>query len=201
MRNICTKLFQNPPIKWWIYSMDKLYLWTYLNLWPLGVTFGVRDMGLVHDHPLHMVNICAKLFQNPPMNDEFTVQTSCIMPILNIWPWSVTLTYELGIWVLHVTCHLHMVNICAKLVKNPSINNNLQSGQDRMDRRMDGRKNIHWTAIVTTKSSYRKWARQKIKFSFGAGFPFCFWIFLEYFSTVKTVSYLWYIWELSLAIN
>ena len=53
-------------------------LWTYLTL----------------IFELHMRNICAKLLQNPPMYDEFTVQESCIMNIFDLCTLTVTFTFE-----------------------------------------------------------------------------------------------------------
>ena len=64
----------------------------------------------------------AKLFQNPPINDEFTVQTRrhartymyLKLPLCQLsWTLSVTLTFELGTLVLCMTHRLHMVNISA----------------------------------------------------------------------------------------
>ena len=84
------------PNKWQIYSPDKLY---YAHIKPLtskcDPDLWTGDMSLKDT----MVSICGQLFQNAPINDKFTVRTSCIMPILNLWRLSVTLTFELGTWV------------------------------------------------------------------------------------------------------
>ena len=56
------------PIEWWICHIRPFDVCVTLNfeLW----TWVLRAA-----HRLHMVNICAKLFQNLPRNDEFTVRT------------------------------------------------------------------------------------------------------------------------------
>ena len=123
VRNICAKLFQSPPRND-EFTVQTSCIINIFVIWPLSMTltFELGTWILCMTCRLLMRNICAKLFQNSPINDEFTVQTSCIMPTLNLWHRSVTLTYKLRSWVLCLTSHLYMVNICAKFAPNPSIN-------------------------------------------------------------------------------
>ena len=64
----------------------------------------------------------AKLFQNPLINDEFTVETRRLAqtytkpPLCQLsWTLSVTLIFKLGTRVLRMTHRLHRVSISAKL--------------------------------------------------------------------------------------
>ena len=108
--------FKIPQLMMKLQSIQAV-LWIYLTL-----TFELGTQVFRRTIRLHMRNICDKLFQNPPMNKEFTVQTRCIMNIFDLWPLNVTLIFELGTWVWHLTCRLHMVNICINLFQNPPMN-------------------------------------------------------------------------------
>jgi hypothetical protein len=62
------------------------------------------------------------------MHDKVTVQTRICIPVnsncdnVKLQNDSVTLTFEVGTWFLDVTHCLDVVDICAKLFQNPSMN-------------------------------------------------------------------------------
>jgi hypothetical protein len=61
------------------------------------------------------------------MHDKVTVGTQMRVPIIsncdsmNLQKIGVTLTYEEGSWFLDATHHCHVIDICAKLLQNPSM--------------------------------------------------------------------------------
>jgi hypothetical protein len=67
-------------------------------------------------HPLIIVTICAKYFQNPLIFEEVIDGTKKYQSTdsVNLWPLSVTLTLEVGVQVLYLTYCLIIVTICAK---------------------------------------------------------------------------------------
>jgi hypothetical protein len=85
------------------------------------LTFEVGTWVLDATRRLDVVNICAKVFKKPLMRNKVTVRTRTCVPSnsycenVNFQTVSVTLTFEVGTWVLDATRHLDVVNTCAKL--------------------------------------------------------------------------------------
>ena len=78
------------------------------------------DLGLHLTRYLIMVNMCAKLLGNLMMHGSDVGRTVLWnISHFDLWPLSVTLTFEVQAWVLCTTCHLLIVNTCAQLLGNP----------------------------------------------------------------------------------
>ena len=97
----------------------KVIDWTHTKkdyFWPLtsSITLELQTLVLRGMHPLMMVNISAKSFQNPSKKGKVSMDRTHTQkkdPVFYFWPLSITLTLELQTWVLQATHRLIMVNI------------------------------------------------------------------------------------------
>ena len=93
------------------------------SIWPSTVTltFEIWTSGSVMNLCLIKVNIDAKYKKGWSMHEWDTARTRSIMVIFEVWPLSVTLTFELETCILRTAHCLMVFNTFAKLFKNESI--------------------------------------------------------------------------------
>ena len=68
-----------------------------------------------------MINILTRLYEVVTLTLEVTAQTRQKLHILYLLPVSVTLTFDIGSWVLYATHILITINILTKLYENATI--------------------------------------------------------------------------------
>ena len=92
------------------YTLQKNYLW------PLSVTltFDIESWVLYATGLLMMLNISTKYHGDTTITCEVTARTRYKWPYFDLWPLSVTLTFDLESWVLYATRLLMMLNISTK---------------------------------------------------------------------------------------
>ena len=93
------------------------------DLWPLSVTL-TFDMvpWVLYVTCLHMtLDIFTKFYEDTTVTYQVMARTSFKMPVFDICPLSVTLTFNIGPWVLYAT-RLHMtLDIFTKFYEDTTI--------------------------------------------------------------------------------
>jgi hypothetical protein len=86
-----------------------------------------------------MWTIVASIYKIPPKIRKLLTGHEIYLQIDNVdleWA-SATLTLEVGVWLLRMTHHLIITNICAKLFQIPSINDKVWRTDRQTDRRTE----------------------------------------------------------------
>ena len=98
LQQLLIKLWQGQAIKLPIF-----------DLWPLSVTltFDIGPWVLYTTRLLMTLNNLTKFYEDTTITYQVMARTSQKMPIFDLWPLSVTLTFDIGPWVLYAT-RLHM---------------------------------------------------------------------------------------------
>ena len=95
--------------------------WHIFDLWHLSVTLTFDIvMGLVRNTPTQH----GEHFHKVPWrynNNLVIARTRHKLNIFDLWPLSVTLTFDIESWVLYATCLLIIINILTKLYDNAAI--------------------------------------------------------------------------------
>ena len=93
------------------------------DVWPLNMTltFDMRSRILYMTH-LHMtLDIFTEFYYDATITRQVMARTSFKMPIFDLWPLSVTLTFDMLPWFLYVT-RLHMtLDIFTKFYEDTTI--------------------------------------------------------------------------------
>jgi hypothetical protein len=91
----------------------------YLQTIRVTFTLEVGTWVLYTTRHLDVVDVCAKLFQNPSMHEKVIVRTQICIPIIcncdsvNLQNINVTLTFIKGTWFLDATQHCYVIDIGA----------------------------------------------------------------------------------------
>ena len=104
----------------------------FFYLWPLSVTltFDIRPRVLYATRLLMTLNNLTKFYEDTTITYQVMARTSQKMLIFDIWPLSVTLTFDIGPRVLYATRLLMTLNNLTKFLWR--YNNNLSSyGPDK----------------------------------------------------------------------
>ena len=76
-----------------------------LDIWPLSVTwsFDIGSWVIYATHLLMTSNNLTKIYEDTTITYQVMARTSQKMAIFDIWPLSVTLTFDIGSWVFYAT--------------------------------------------------------------------------------------------------
>ena len=94
-----------------------------LDLWPLSVTltFNIGSCVLYATRLLMTLNNLTKFYEDTTITYQVMARTSHKMPIFDLWPLSVTLTFDIGPWVLYATRLLMTLNNLTKFYEDTTI--------------------------------------------------------------------------------
>ena len=111
-KNNCAKLFWNPCINVEVMAWTRS-LYDHFIICPSSVTliFNLPELMFKMALLLLKENNCAKLFWNPRINVEVMAQTSSVYDHFNIWPSSVTSTFNLPVQMFQMAL-LHGEQLC-----------------------------------------------------------------------------------------
>ena len=122
MVNISTKFHEDTAITYevMVRTRHKLHIF---DLWPLSVTltFDIESWVLYATRLHNMVNISTKFHEDTTITYEVMARTRHKLHIFDLWPLSVTLTFDIEAWVLYATRLLIIINILTKLYENATI--------------------------------------------------------------------------------
>ena len=93
------------------------------DLWPLSVTltFDIESWVLYATRLHIIVNISTKYHEDTTITCEVMARTRYKLQNFDLWPLSVTLTFDIESWVLYATRLLIMLNISTKLYENTTM--------------------------------------------------------------------------------
>ena len=156
MVNISTKFHEDTTITYEVMARTshKLHIF---DLWPLSVTltFDIKSWVLYATRLHNMVNISTKFHEHTIITYEVMARTRHTLHIFDLWPLSVTLTFDIESWVLYATRLLIIINILTKLYENATITFEVTartSSDGRTHARTDARTYTQKLQIVATMS-------------------------------------------------
>ena len=115
MVNISTKFYEDTTKTYQVMAQTKHKLQIF-DLWPLSVTFTFdKESWVLYVTNLHsMVNIYTKFYEDTTITYWVMARRRHKLQNFDLWPLSVTLTFDIESWVLYVTCLYSKVNISTK---------------------------------------------------------------------------------------
>ena len=152
MLNISTKYHGDTTITCEVKARTR-YKWPYFDVWPLSVTvtFEIESWVLYATHLLMMLNISIKYHGDTTITCGVTARTRYKWPYFDLWPLSVTLTFDIESWVLYATRLLMMLNISTKYHGDTTITCEV-TARTSSDGRTHARTRTQQKKIVATMS-------------------------------------------------
>ena len=137
--NNFTKFYEDTIITYQVRARTSQKM-PFFDIWPLSVTltFHIGPWVLYATRLLMTLNILTKFYEATTITYQVLARTSHKMPIFDLWPLSVTLTFDIGPRVLYATRLLMTLNNLTKFYEDTTITYQVMA-RTRSDGRTHGR--------------------------------------------------------------